>query len=173
MTTDPKPTPWLTTITPFLGLPQVLLLALMAWGEARGEGKEGMKAVMNVVGNRVKKGGWFVDKEIADLTQSKWHGVILKRYQFSCFLPADPNFLRLRIIAGDFVGYIAAGRMDGVALGVAADLAMAMLHGTLEDNTNGATHYYEKHLRVPPMWATAPGYTQVATIGNHLFYKEG
>ena len=38
---------------------EIDLLARTIWGEARGDGYTGMKAVANVIMNRVQKGSWY------------------------------------------------------------------------------------------------------------------
>ena len=42
----------------------VLTLARTVWGEARGEGTEGQKAVIHTVFNRFKSGRWYAGKTI-------------------------------------------------------------------------------------------------------------
>lgn len=69
---------------------EIDLLARTAWGEARGEGVSGMQAVINVVQNRVARGGWW-GATIED--------VVLKPWQFSAWNANDPN--RAKLLAVD------------------------------------------------------------------------
>ena len=70
------------------------ILARTIWGEARGEGVEGMKAVANVVLNRVKiskdRGGFWWGNDITSVCK--------KPFQFSCWNKSDPNFKKLQIV---------------------------------------------------------------------------
>ena len=50
-----------------------------------------------------------------------------------------------------------------VALQIANNL---IKYGRDEDITNGATHYHAKNIR--PYWVD--DMTEVATVGNHIFY---
>lgn len=122
-------------------------LAKTVYGEARGEGDVGVAAVAWTVMNRVSKPGWWGRDVI---------GVCLKKYQFSCWLPSDPN--REKIEAVDD---------SNDAFRHVKDICRAVLDGSIPDPTRGATHYHTK--QVSPAWAnkTLP----CAVIGNHLFYK--
>lgn len=135
----------------FENLPDVTLLALLIYGEARGEKEAGRRAVGHVVLNRLYK--------------SKRYGatlpaVILKKWQFSCFNQGDPNRAKLEKLAVD-----PEGEIYDQCLCVAANL----LAGKDEDNTKGATHYFNPAV-VKPAWARKMKHT--VTIGNHEFYRE-
>jgi hypothetical protein len=65
------------------------IMGLTIYGEARGEIDEGKIAVGTVILERVDKQGWM-GKTIQE--------VCLKPYQFSCYLPSDPNFPKLKAI---------------------------------------------------------------------------
>src|SRR3990170_4207690 len=69
------------------------LMALTIYGEARGESRAGKIAVGSVILERVDHRAWDGDtiKEVC-----------LMPWQFSCFLPADPNFPALKLIAENF-----------------------------------------------------------------------
>jgi hypothetical protein len=62
------------------------VMARTVFGEARGEPYQGRLAVAHVILNRVRAGGWFG----ASVSE-----VCLKRWQFSCWNPGDPNRARL------------------------------------------------------------------------------
>lgn len=147
---------WIETIKPFLKLSKEQIEALTAWAEARGEGKEGMQAVICVIRNRAKKGGWFVSKDIAALS-TPIHGVALKHFQFSSFLPADPNYQKLLRFVENWQPDIYLRE----ALEIAND-------ADAEDITHGATYYHTK--AISPAWAKTM--IRTAEIGSHIFYRE-
>jgi N-acetylmuramoyl-L-alanine amidase len=128
------------------------VLARTLWGEARGEGEDGMRAVACVVLNRAlhaeANGRFWWGSDIIQICQ--------KPYQFSCWNRADPNFRKLQAV-------------DQSDLAFAAALAIARqaLAGGLEDMTDGATHYHARD--ITPYWAR--GETPCAVIGNHIFYR--
>ncbi len=127
------------------------VLARTLWGEARGEGVEGMEAVANVILNRAR---------IAEEKGSFWWGnniiqVCQKPYQFSCWNRSDPNFKKLSSVDdGDL--YFAS------AMRVARRAVIGSLEG---DVTEGATHYHTKAIK--PYWAK--GKKPCADIGANLF----
>lgn len=128
---------------------QVDTLARTAWGEARGEGREGMQAVCNVVMNRVKRGGWYgaTPKEVC-----------LKKNQFSCWNSNDPNYKKLLAVTD-----------SDSQFALAKTLAALAVAGQLPDITNGATNYLALgSLSKVPSWSK--NMKQVASIGNHTFY---
>ena len=128
------------------------VLARTLWGEARGEGPQGMEAVACVVLNRVKvaeaKGGYWWGGDIISVCQ--------KPYQFSCWNRSDPNYKRLTAVTDKDIHYASAVR-----------IARRAVADTLRDSTGGATHYHAKS--VLPDWAA--GQKPAAVIGRHVFYK--
>jgi spore germination cell wall hydrolase CwlJ-like protein len=139
----------------FMQLDDARLLALLIYGEARGEPMEGRIAVASVVMNRVKIGGWF-GSDIKD--------VILKPYQFSCFNANDPNLPKLAKIAKAFDAYLAKDK----ALMECYEIAKKAVKYELSDIALlGATHYKTKNCKAS--WADKM--VKVAIIGNHEFYK--
>ena len=127
---------------------QIDLLARTIYGEARGEGVEGMQAVANVIMNRVNAGKWY-GRTVSE--------VVLKPYAFSCWNENDANYNIIRNI-NDNNGYF----------GVAKTLATAAYNGNLQDITKGATHYHAAG--ITPYWAGSMQKTVI--IGNHVFYRE-
>lgn len=123
-------------------------LARTIWGEARGEGRQGMEAVAAVVLNRVAKPCWW-GRTIETVCTKPW--------QFSCWNANDPNLAKLLSVTERDPQFKAALEI--------ATLAEA---GELPDPTNGATHYHTK--AILPKWAE--GKQPCAVIGNHLFYKD-
>ena len=129
---------------------QIDIMARTAWGEARGEGQSGMIAVLNVIMNRAKKGGWY------GLTPKD---VCLKKYQFSCWLDSDPN--KAKLLAVDESDKDFAN---------AKYLATLAYNNDLPDITAGATNY----LNLATLGEKVPSWskkmTQTAQIGQHTFY---
>lgn len=122
------------------------------WGEARGEGDEGMKAVAHVLLNRLKLGRW--GKTMGSVCLWPW--------QFSCWNVQDPNRPKM-------LGFHA---MDLELGPPAAALAMAVTDDEQGvDPTGGATFYFNpKGLLRPPNWAI--GKMPCAIIGNHQFFRD-
>ncbi len=121
-------------------------LARTAWGEARGDGRKGIQAVINVVMNRVKHGGWWGANVI---------DVCKKPAQFSAWNENDPNYQKMMNVT----------RADEW-FDLAYVLARTAITDELPDITGGATHYHAKSIN--PKWAVSLNKT--ATIGNHIFY---
>ena len=129
-------------------------LAKTLWGEARGEGIDGMRAVANVIMNRVaisdQKGNYWWGKGIV--------GVCRKAWQFSCWNVNDPNSIKLDNLTEEDSFYVTALKV--------ADEAIS---GCLVDKTKGSTHYHLVGLR--PYWIKNEKVAEV--IGNHIFYRIG
>jgi len=119
--------------------------ARTVWGEARGEGPEGMLAVAHVIRNRAEKGGWWGDT-LETVCKKKW--------QFSCWNPNDPNRQKLLDLDKKSDGYFQA--LSAVAMALVSD----------DDPTNGSCHYHTKGVK--PAWSE--GHDPAANIGNHLFF---
>ena len=60
------------------------IAARTAVGEARGEGLDGMQAVIWTGLNRFTSKKWFSGQTLA--------GTFLMKEQYSCWLPGDPNY---------------------------------------------------------------------------------
>ena len=127
------------------------VIAKTLWGEARGEPPEGMQAVASVIERR-RQLGWRKAKSAAQ--------VCLTPFQFSCWNKNDPNRARMEAVA----------RQRDAAFERAWALAGQILDGELDENAEGATHYYALSLREPPSWAV--GRTPCCRRGNHLFFKD-
>ena len=145
-------TPQTLTSADLINLPISDLLARMIFGEARGEGEQGMLAVAHVALNRASHPGWW-GKSLAQ--------VIVSPLQFSCFNPNSTELPEILDLDAD-----APSSEFSPCLTVAEDV----LAGTTTDPTGGATAYLNpaecKHM---PSWATQAAYT--CTIGKHHFYK--
>lgn len=122
------------------------ILARTIWGEARGEGSDGMKAVAAVIMNRVQKGGWW---------GNTIEEVCKKPYQFSCWNPGDPNLHKVQTVT-----------LDNPAFKKAYQIAQYAISGQLDDMTGGATHYHTTSITAS--WSSS--LTPTGTIGSHIFY---
>lgn len=128
-----------------------LIVAATLWGEARGEGVEGMKAVANVIRNR------------ADSLKKSPKDVVLQKKQFSIWNDTTTdNFL-------DKVNKsILKNPKDGSAWENAKKIVKSHVKTKGPDNTKGAQFYHT--ISIKPNWDyNKLKYT--TTIGNHKFYK--
>ncbi len=134
------------------------IMAKTIYGEARGEGAEGMEAVACVIMNRFRAQKWFTGyRKVCGIKIPDVAATCLKPKQFSCWNKNDPNYRLLQ-------------KVDA-ATPLFADclrLAEKALSGKLEDFTNNATFYHTKAVR--PSWSAhkSPCYE----TGNHLFYND-
>ena len=134
------------------------ILARTIFGEARGEGLEGMEAVACVIMNRVKAKKWFTGyimqngQKIPSVAQT-----CLKKAQFSCWNKNDPNYRILQKIGA-----------ENPLFRECLIIAKHAINGKLQDFTNGALYYHTKQIK--PKWAigTSPCYE----VKNHLFYND-
>ena len=120
--------------------------ALCAWREARGEpnARDSMRAVIHVIKNR------------ADAGNKPWQEIVYAPLQFSSMTYAhDPQLWKVPVTPDP-------------QFAIAYELADAIYHNQDFDLTEGATHYFNPGLVMPP-WAA--GMKKVATIGHHDFYK--
>lgn len=130
-------------------------LALTMWGEARGYGTQGMRAIGHVIMNRVKEDKKWFGRGI--------NGVCHKRKQFSCWNKGDPNFERMEDLPKmdehnpDWVAFVKADRLAG-----------RILSGIDPDNTGGAIFYHAEGMI--PYWRK--DMIPVGVMFGHIFYKE-
>lgn len=118
----------------------------MGYGEARGEGYEGIVAVMCVAMNRAAQPTWW---------GTTLREVLLHPSQFSCFLPAYVS----RLITPSEPVWI-----DCIKI------AHGVMTNQTGDPTFNATSYYANYIAAPG-WAS----TMIVTckIGQHIFLREG
>jgi hypothetical protein len=126
-------------------------LAEAIYHEDRGGGIQGMKAVANVIINRVN--GHKFPSTIAGVVNQKRRnerGVMVCQFSYVC---------TGKVAMKDHEWKIKAGW-----------IALKAYRGQLKDRTNGADHYYnpDKVAKTPKF---AKEYTQVASISDHLFYR--
>lgn len=131
---------------------ELRLLAATAWGEARSEGEDGMRAVAHVIVNRV---GARFGETVEDVVRSPW--------QFSVWNRGDPN--RPLVMNPD--RYATSG-VNLETWEIAQRVAREVLSGQSVDPTNGALFYHTTAIR--PWWSR---YGEGAhTIGAHIFYRD-
>lgn len=123
------------------------ILARTLWGEARGEGKDGMEAVAATIMERVASPKW-PDSVAA---------VCLQPWQFSAWNKNDPNRAKLLTINEANLHY-------RTALSVAKDA----MEGKLSTSVSGANHYFADWIN-PPSWARSMDF--VGKVGKHNFYR--
>lgn len=131
------------------------VLALTAYGEARGESVMGLVAVMAVIKNR------------AAIKKTNVRLEAFRKAAFECWLDEkgtnDDMLAQMaaKVVAGEPIGH------DPV-WDVCAYLAERK---DLRDPTGGATHYLNpKAVAALPAW-TRPPAVLAATIGRHSFYR--
>lgn len=145
-----EPDPLMNTTA--LNEAEVRLVAATAWGEARSEGEEGMRAVAHVIVNRV---GERFGADIESVVRSPW--------QFSVWNRRDPN--RRRVENPE------AYATEGAELEtweIAQRVAREVLSGQSTDPTDGALFYHTTAIR--PWWARFGQGRRV--IGAHVFYSD-
>ena len=126
------------------------IVVVTLWMEARGEGEQGMQAVMNTIMNRSK--GNFENSR----------RVVLKPKQFSCWNGiSNPEQKTIDI---------SKKHRNEKEFQIAIKLVDAAMKGKLKDITDGATHYFNPH-KVLPTWSKKMKKT--VSIKNHDFYKTG
>lgn len=137
-------------IAPELG--DIDTLARTLWGEARGEGRLGQRAVAHTIMNRAGDSRWP-----DSITK-----VCFQPYQFSCWNTSGDQSQRRKMLQMSF-----AQLRDSGCFLVAAEVA---LFGDQFDVTYGANHYLTTELLYgpnPPGWALPRDIT--AVIGHHTF----
>lgn len=127
-------------------------MAMTMWGEARGGGEEGMRAVGHVIDNRTRAG----------LGRSFVTDTVSEAFQFSCWNRGDPN--REAMMNVDL---LRPGDGDHAMWLLARRLADEILAGRSEDPTGGALFYHS--LSVAPRWSA--GIAPTTQIGSHLFFR--
>lgn len=121
-----------------------------AYGEARGESYEGIKAVAHVLLNRAERK--YRGKNLHECATAKW--------QFSCWNENDPNRAKLLAV------HYGDTRLTKCAR---ACIEAIEEHVIGHDPTKGSLHYHVKSMPKKPAWAD--GETPAVTIGQHVFYN--
>lgn len=134
-------------------------VARTLYGEARGEGNQGLQAVANVIANRAQVAAHFVDAHqknhplfgdgtLASACRVPW--------QFSCWNVADPNCWAIHDVDDSDPIFV-----------MCLTIAQAAVDGQLPDLTSGALYY--KVIGSYAKWAE--GKTPCFTYGKHEFYN--
>lgn len=137
------------------------------WGEARGEGEAGIRAVAAVIVNRRNAAVSFIqrhpekgrhplfgDGSFASTCTANPNA----RYrQFSCWNQDDPNLAKMLKVTAADKDFVLCTR-----------IATEAVAGDLSDPTDGATHYYDPRV-CSPVWID--GATLALIEGHHRFYK--
>jgi N-acetylmuramoyl-L-alanine amidase len=122
----------------------VATAALCAWREARGEGRDGMRAVLHVIQNRAAKQG------------KSWHEIVYAKDQFSSMTyPEDPQLCNVP-------------KTPDASFEMCMSLADAVKLGTDPDLTQAATNYFADSIPMPE-WAKSM--KQTVKIGHQTFFK--
>lgn len=152
-------------IDDFGNLEPYQIMALTIYAESRGEKRPGKIAVGTIILERVEHREYDGDN-IVD--------VCLWPYQFSCYLPKDPNRPVLVRIAKDFLGYY---RRSGVLM-ECSNIAKGIIDGTIPRDTNLAlvhccqyiTGDYRKY--IDKMWHEESNTEKKAEIDKKRWWKE-
>ena len=126
------------------------ILSLCIYGEARGEGIEGMLAVASVIMTRAKVSGQTIKQ------------VCLQPKQFSCFNSNDPNSKILERLALGWDELILTNKH----LRQSFWIAKGVIEEYLFSNVGEANHYHADS--VSPSWNKSM--TRVKQIGRHIFW---
>ena len=107
-------------------------VSLCGWREARGEGEDGIRGVIHVIGNRVK--AWY------RLERDPWHYAIFKKGQFTSMSDVnDPQY------------FLKPADNDPVWI-LCQRLAAEIVAGQDVDNTGGALYYANLDNITPGGW---------------------
>jgi spore germination cell wall hydrolase CwlJ-like protein len=128
-------------------------MALTMWGEARGDGEIGMRAVGHVIDNR-RRAGAANPRFVTD--------TVSEAFQFSCWNRGDPNLPAMLDIAG-----LPRDGHDYRMWRLARSLADEILSGRSQDPTGGSLFYHAES--VAPRWSA--GLAPIRHIGRHLFFR--
>lgn len=119
--------------------------ALCAWREARGEGADGIRAVLHVINNRSKQ------------RNKSWAFIVYERLQFSSMTYKNDPQLCLVPDAAD------------QRFKMCQALAQSVYDGQDDDLTAGSDHYFAP-ATVLPSWASTMTFKK--RIGHHDFYQQ-
>jgi len=151
--TELKDLLWLT----FAHLDEIQLMALVIYGEARGEPRDGKIAVGSVILERVDHREWD-GKTI--------HEVCLMPLQFSCLRPADPNFKALRLIAEDWPSKF----LRSQSLQECYQVADGLIKGDIPRTSEIAQAHCCQYKTITCKASWADKMTLILTTGNHQFF---
>lgn len=148
-------------LRPFNEQREDVLLAMLAWGEARGQSYEGKLAVIGTVLERASIKAHTLKREI------------LRPWAYSCFNVQDPNIRKL----ARPLKYGSVAEWESCL-----DAAAEALQPSFISPASGATHYVVRKLWLSPVVANkrkwfdvseiASGRTKlIKVLGGHVFAK--
>jgi len=137
------------------------LLALTVYGEARGERPIGKIAVASVILERVDHRDW---------DGNTIREVCLMPYQFSCYLPDDPNFPKLMKIAQNWEATIAGSDPESASLLECYKIAAGLLSGVIPRDSIIVKFHATQYKTVTCHAGWADRMKRVTTIGAHEFF---
>lgn len=146
-------------------------LAKNIYHEARGESRQGKLAVANVTLNRVHSDR-FPDTVCGVVYQARYSRwwleakgklvPIRNQCQFSWYCDGKSDRIQLTTLEGEpIVGNVKAWSES-------QEVALKAMLSLTQDNTGGATYYYNPH-KVTPYWS--PQFEKTIVIGNHKFMR--
>lgn len=166
-----KSRPWIHYPNPEVGRglaqpDQGTVLAMVVWGEARGEGYLGQVLVAQVILNRLRDPHHrrMFGHRLTRPNTIQW--VVAQKWQFTCV--NDDNYPRT----------LNAWKTDVRGWEQCKAAAYDVLEGRHRlDLTDGATQYHTvaktKYAKTwPPKWATSPKMTRTIQHRGHVFYRE-
>lgn len=159
----------------------LVILALTAWGEARGDSRMAMAATMGAMLNRVRTGVWanrqlesYHDAELRNSSSPIIHTVMAPK-QFSCWNSNDPNYPKMRRM---WEQYQQTGQLpQDRDFQIAYQDAINLVSGKMPDPSNGADIYNARsvfHGQIPGGWGSPNEFVRVHTPqgGDHDYYNE-
>jgi len=143
------------------GQQPAVLLAMCLFGEARGESDAARQAVAQVILNRARTPHRVFGSRADRSWEENLRRVILKPWQFSCFLPDDPNCAKLLRPLEHASAAVWQRCVDAAQ--------RALEHGDEPDAlTLNSDHYFDDSLQTPT-WADPS--KQTVLIGRLRFYR--
>lgn len=148
----------------------VIEMAAIMWGEARGEGRLGMRAVGHVIVNRASAPGSkfgvgitgvIKKKNLVKVVSQTGSGTVVSQkviHQFSVLNEGDPNREKVLSVVDR---YGRKARVDKKFV-IAVGLAKKIISGDDVDPTGGAKFFYTSN--------DTPSRGDYVKIGNHIFY---
>lgn len=145
------------------------VLTCTLYGEAAGESRMSRIGVGCCIRNRVNLDLHHDHKP--DWWGEGYPGVCLAKWQYSCWWElTSGNSTRVYALAASMLASAPPPR-DAVAVAELRAIAVAIIDGSIDDITNGATHYLTHALLVtkPPKWVL--GQKPVAIVGSHTYFR--
>lgn len=159
---------WIDDVRQWFKLSPIQLLTLTLFAEAGVEGRTGLQAVLNVIHNRTLYPTKYIDQDILNETGSRYHAVILKKWQFSCYnLGQDRRQTEQYTDPNTFDSAV----RNTPLLSLASDVVKTYLNTGINDITGGANMYcYYTLTDTIAYWRTFATYR--TQIGHHVFFAE-